>query len=231
MSEIIKIDENTYRIEDDMVRIFLLLGKKEALLVDTGMNLPNAGEIAKSLTDLPIKLVNTHGDRDHISGNKAFGQFYMSENERGNYYDKNGGVGELIPVSEGDIIDLGDRCLKVIDLPGHTPGSIALLDMDNHILIGGDAIQDGRIYMFGPMRNIDKYIESLNALWEKYGNEFDIVYPSHGTFPVNKDIIPKLIGGAKEIVDGKATGTKTNFFGNDIMVYDFDYAGFLCDIK
>ena len=44
----------------------------------------------------------------------------------------------IIPVKEGDIIDLGARPLEIIDNPGHTPGSIAILDINNRVLIGGD---------------------------------------------------------------------------------------------
>ena len=43
----------------------------------------------------------------------------------------------MIPLKEGDIIDLGDRPLEIIDNPGHTPGSIAILDVKNRVLIGG----------------------------------------------------------------------------------------------
>ena len=35
MSEIIQINDNTWRIEDGMVRFFLLAGTKEALLIDS----------------------------------------------------------------------------------------------------------------------------------------------------------------------------------------------------
>ena len=66
MTDIIKIDEKTYRIEDGMVRFFLLLGEKKALLIDSGMNTPEAKEIAESITSLSLELLNTHADRDHI---------------------------------------------------------------------------------------------------------------------------------------------------------------------
>ena len=54
MNEIIQMNENTCRIEDGMVRMFLLTGTKEALLVDSGVSAPNAKEIAESITDLPV---------------------------------------------------------------------------------------------------------------------------------------------------------------------------------
>ena len=85
MSEIIRIDESTTRIEDGHVRFFLLEGREKALLIDTGMTAADAKEIAESLTDLPVVLLNTHADRDHIAGNKVFDETYMSPAEEENY--------------------------------------------------------------------------------------------------------------------------------------------------
>ena len=65
-TEIIKINENSWRIEDSGVRFFLLTGEERALLVDSGRNIDNAREIAESLTTLPVMLVNTHADGDQI---------------------------------------------------------------------------------------------------------------------------------------------------------------------
>ena len=48
--QIIPIDAETWRIEDGMVRCYLLAGTERALLVDTGMTLKNAREIAEGLT-------------------------------------------------------------------------------------------------------------------------------------------------------------------------------------
>lgn len=46
------------------------------------------------------------------------------------------------PLREGDRIDLGDRRYRVLHLPGHTPGSIGLLDDAAGELFSGDAIDD-----------------------------------------------------------------------------------------
>jgi hypothetical protein len=51
-----------------------------------------------------------------------------------------------------------------------------------------------------------------------------------GRFPQKQNQIPKLIEGAKEIIDGKASGTIVDMFGTDVMLYKFPYAGFLCGI-
>lgn len=47
MAEIIKMNENTWRIEDGGVRCFLLEGKDKALLIDSGMTLPDARTLAE----------------------------------------------------------------------------------------------------------------------------------------------------------------------------------------
>ena len=229
MSEIIQMNENTWRIEDGMVRMFLLSGTKEALLVDSGMNTPNAKEIAESITELPVKLINTHADGDHIAGNEAFSEFYMHPKEEANYRFR-GKAGKIIPVQQGNVLDLGDRPLEIIDLPGHTPGSIGILDVKNKVLIGGDSIQDGRIFMFGEQRNLPDYIMSMEKL-SAYEGRFDEVYASHSTVSVKPDIIPKLIAGAKKILSGEATGEEIDMFGNSVMLYQFEFAGFLSERK
>ncbi len=229
MKNCIKIDENTWRIEDGSVRFYLLCGSQKAALIDTGMNYPEAKNLAESITSLPLILINTHADPDHISGNGAFKEFYMSPKEEKNYRAHKG-TGKILPVHEGDVIDLGERDLMIIDMPGHTPGSIAILDKKYRVLISGDSVQNSHIFMYGERRNLDQYIKSLRHL-AQFDSLYDQIYPMHGSFPVQKDLISKLIEGAQEIKDGKALAraTKVSIFGNNVTFYKFDYAGFLCN--
>ena len=228
MSEVIRINEETCRIEDEGVRFFLLTGKKKALMIDSGMNTRYARAICEELTDLPIELINTHGDRDHICGNGSFDKVYMSEAEKQNYIEA-GGRTKIVSVKEGDEFDLGERKLKIIDNPGHTPGSIAILDEKYRVLIGGDAIQDGTIYMFGKYRDIKRYVGSLRHI-KDFIREFDEIYPSHGSFPVYPEIIDKLILGATQIINRTVNGNIVEIHGHRVMKYEFPYAGFYCDL-
>ncbi|MBQ9332765.1 MAG: MBL fold metallo-hydrolase [Lachnospiraceae bacterium] len=225
MADIIRINDNTWRIEDGHVRFLLLCGSEKAALIDSGMNTPDAVQLVKAITGLPLILINTHADPDHISGNGAFDEFYMSPAEEENYREHNG-TGTLIPVKEGDVIDLGGRPLKIIDIPGHTPGSIAILDENYRILISGDTVQDGNIFMFGRFRDLDTYISSLRHLSE-YDGTYDEIYPMHGSFPVAPELVGKLITGAEEIRAGKAEGKVVDMFGTEVTLYKFPYAGFL----
>ena len=45
-------------------------------------------------------------------------------------------------LGEGDLVDLGDRRLRVLHLPGHSPNSIGLLDERDGLFFSGDAIYD-----------------------------------------------------------------------------------------
>ncbi|MBR3250575.1 MAG: MBL fold metallo-hydrolase [Erysipelotrichaceae bacterium] len=229
MSEVIRINEETYRIEDEGVRFFLLTGKNKAMMIDSGMNTRYAKAITEELTSLPIELLNTHGDRDHICGNGSFDKVYMSEAEKLNYIEA-GGRTSIISVKEGDVFDLGERTLKIIDNPGHTPGSIAILDEKYRVLIGGDAIQDGTIYMFGKYRNINLYVKSLRHI-KDFLKSFDVIYPSHGSFPVYPELIDKLIEGATSIINKQANGSIIELHGRKVIKYEFPYAGFYCDIN
>ncbi len=220
-----KIDEKTYQYDEDGVRFFLVIGEKKALLIDSGMQTRNAKELAQEITDLPIGLFNTHADIDHVGSNDEFDEIMMNPAELVNY-DKPCTWQNIIPVYDGDVIDLGGRELTAIALPGHTPGSTGLLDKESGAFFSGDPIQDGRIFMFGPMRNMSAYIHSLKRL-KQYERDIKNIYPCHGTAPVDFSIVDKLIDGAIRVEKGEVTPEKAERFGQTISVYDIGAAIFL----
>ena len=226
--EIFPINENSWRIEDSGVRCFLLTGSEKALLIDSGRELHTARDIAESLTDLPVMLLNTHADGDHTGSNDQFESFYMHPDEEA-HFRRGGRGGTIIPVREGDILDLGGRELRIIDLPGHTPGSIAVLDVGNRVLISGDPVQEhGRIFMFGAHRNMENYIRSLEHL-ETFTAEFDEIWPSHADIPISPALIRKLHDGALDVLDGKVAGSPVEVHGNQVIAYDLGFCTLLCD--
>ena len=225
--EIVQINAHTWRIEDGGVRFFLLEGDERALLIDSGMTAVDARDIAESLTDRPLSLLNTHADRDHIAGNARFDACYMHPDEAP-LYRRGGGSCVILPIREGDALDLGGRELRIIELPGHTPGSVAVLDVAARVLISGDPIQDGRIFMFGGHRDLRRYAESLDRLAARR-EDFDEIWPSHASIPVSPDLIPKLRDGARDILAGKLRGKTEEFHGQRIQAIDLGFATFLCD--
>lgn len=232
MSEqIVKLYENTWTVEDNGVRIFILAGTEKALIVDTGRTGIAIRDAARQVTDLPLMLLNTHADLDHIAGNDTFEEFYMHPSEAIVYHNIHHGKGKMLPVFDGDVLDLGGRTVQVIHVPGHTPGSITVLDPEERCLIGGDPIQeDGDIYMFGLHRDMEAYIAGLERLWTRE-EEFDFIYPSHAKRKIGKSVIRKLIKGAEDILAGKCTGTEKEVHGIKIMSVDVGVSRFLCDLN
>lgn len=225
--EVIKINDNTWRIEDNHhVRFFLLTGTKEALLIDSGMMVCNAREIAEELTNLPIRLLLTHADRDHVGSNAEFDTFYMHPSEAANYYNTQKMTGDFTPIEDGDQLDLGDRPLEIIAIPGHTPGSIAVLDVKNRVLISGDPIQDGMIFMFGVQREMHAYLKSLRKL-DAYRDRFDEIYPSHGSIPVKPELIDQLYDASVRMLNGEFAYEEAEFHGMKVRKYQVGVASFL----
>ena len=69
-------------------------------------------------------------------------------------------------VTEGDIVDLGDRHFEVLHLPGHSPGSIGLWEAETGTLFSGDAIYDGPLLDEIEGADIDVYVRTMKRLRE-----------------------------------------------------------------
>ncbi|MFD8778351.1 MBL fold metallo-hydrolase [Streptomyces sp. NPDC059916] len=76
-----------------------------------------------------------------------------------------------------DRIDLGDRALTVLHLPGHSPGSIALLDEADGTLFSGDVVYDDVLLDELPGSDREKYVHTMKRLREL---PVRIVRPGHG---------------------------------------------------
>ncbi|WP_222618567.1 MBL fold metallo-hydrolase [Nakamurella sp. PAMC28650] len=74
-------------------------------------------------------------------------------------------------------IELGGRTLTVLHLPGHTPGSIALLEETTGVLYAGDVIYDGYLIDDLPESDIAAYRQSMDVLANL---DVSVVHPGHG---------------------------------------------------
>ena len=227
-AQIIKINEHTYRIEDSFVRYFLLEGTERALLLDSGATSPDAKKIASSLTALPLSLLNTHGDGDHTAGNAAFETFMMhrADWDRMRIGERFPGCA-LQPVEDGQVIDLGDRPLRIIAIPGHTLGSVAMLDVRGRALFTGDSVQSGAIFMFGEHRDPSAFQSSLEKLLS-FRAEYDTVYPSHGEAALPGDYVQKVLNAWRMVLDGSITPREETMHGQTMHRYQAADCGFLC---
>jgi hydroxyacylglutathione hydrolase len=141
--------------------IFLFFGKDKAMLVDTGSR---NGNLAPSLqwviknwltrnsrTSIPLIVTHTHEHGDHTFGDKALQAlndpampitFIPAEVEAAQKFF---GIANW-PQDLGHI-DLGSRMIDVIPIPGHSKASIAFYDRNTGILLSGDTVYPGRLYV------------------------------------------------------------------------------------
>jgi glyoxylase-like metal-dependent hydrolase (beta-lactamase superfamily II) len=141
--------------------IFLIFGKDKAILIDTGSRngdlVPTLERTVKSWlarnkrTSIPLIVTHTHEHEDHTWGDKAIQAmtdpampvtFIPSEVE---VTKKFFGI-ESWPTDIGHI-DLGDRTIDVIPIPGHSAVSLAFYDHNTGVLLAGDTLYPGRLYV------------------------------------------------------------------------------------
>ncbi|HEX5903994.1 MAG TPA: MBL fold metallo-hydrolase [Actinomycetota bacterium] len=68
-------------------------------------------------------------------------------------------------LDEGDVLDLGERKLEVLHLPGHTPGEIGLWEDETGTLFSGDCVYESGVLLDElPESNIDDYVASMERL-------------------------------------------------------------------
>lgn len=165
--------ENTYIVYND---------KKEAFLIDPG-NMPEAETeiLANFIASKELKIQNillTHAHIDHIIGLQWAYDTYkvpvlihfqeIEILERGPFTAKNYGFffppfkGDIQHIKNGDKIQLGSDTFKVLDIPGHSPGSVAFYSENDEFVISGDALfmmSIGRTDLY--KGNYDQLISSI----------------------------------------------------------------------
>lgn len=121
----------------------------------------------------------------------------------------------------GYIFDLGGRRLEVVPLPGHTPGSIGLLDRVNRLLFSGDAVHSGQIWMqlpeSGPLEAFREMLLNLAPLRA----EFDWLLWGHAQDPAPAALIDDLIAGVEDVLAGRKQGQPHAWFGGEGLLIDF----------
>lgn len=226
----VELASGLFAIEEGGVRVFLVEGEGETLLIDTGFGGGDLKAFLSTVSPLPVtRLINTHADMDHVGRNDQFNSIWMHPAEFDRYCA--GGKRPLCnvhPLWEGDLVTIGQRTFEVILLSGHTPGSIALLDRANRILISGDTVQNDAVYMFGPGRNLPAYVHAIERL-ERMTDQFDLIYPSHGTLPVTTALLPLLKQGALDVMAGTVDALPPVREGMPCKLYDCGNVKFLYD--
>ena len=214
-ANIIQLRPNVHLIDDaGESTCYLITGRERALLVDTANGYEDLAEIVRSLTDLPVIVVNTHGHGDHIFGNAYFAEAWIHPADIGlaemfyGYAKKhmekyNLKPCPLKPLELGQIFDLGGVQLEVVDLKGHTAGSIGLLDKAGRILYTGDGLNTHLWMQLDHSLPMTTMLETFRTLKEKHSADFDHVAHGHAKELRGQEILDWMIQGCEDIVAGR----------------------------
>ena len=116
---------------------------------------------------------------------------YFNEEE---YYKQS--VGNLVPIEEGHIFDLGGITLEVIHVPGHTKGSIGLLYHEESIFYSGDSMNFSTWLFLPEACTVSTYIESIKKM---QNIDFTWIMFSHADVPFKKEVINDFLDLAENI--------------------------------
>ena len=214
-ANIIQIRPNVYLIDDaGDSTCYLITGSEYALLVDSVNGYEDLKAITKTLTDLPVIVVNTHGHGDHIYGNVYFEEAWLHPADFALYDQFFGYAKDIMeqnnlkpcPVKAleiGQIFDLGGVQLEVVDLSGHTAGSIGLLDKDARIIYTGDGLNTHLWMQLDHSLPISTMLETFRKLKAEHGQDFDYVAHGHTKVLRDKEILNWMIQGCEDILAGR----------------------------
>lgn len=200
------ITDGVYLIDDaGESTCYLICGTEKALLFDTANGQEDLQDIVRSLTDLPLIVVDSHGHPDHVFGNKYFSEAYLHPADRQiveSFLDEDNRRCRLLDIMYGQTFDLGGVTLEVVPLQGHTPGSIGLLEREKRLLFTGDAINTHLWMQLDHSLSIQTLKEMLMHLQAQYGGTFDKILHGHAREPKDACLVDVLLGACEELLSG-----------------------------
>ena len=163
------LDVNCYLVADESSR--------QAAIIDPGYYHPQLAKFIKEKELEPLYILLTHAHGDHFCGVPSFRKKYPSiqvaahpkeaellANGTINFSEEVSGrpVCETADlwVKEGDVLKLGGLSLRILETPGHSPGSISIL-ADNYLFSGDTLLRRsiGRCDL--PGGNLSQLLEAV----------------------------------------------------------------------
>jgi glyoxylase-like metal-dependent hydrolase (beta-lactamase superfamily II) len=232
--------------QEEEVISYLIVGKKQALLFDTGMGISNIKNLVEGLTQLPVSVINSHTHNDHVGDNWRFNRIFgldtafTRENAKGSKADAQAEIGPEsicgpLPAGfdaaayatrpfhitdwlhGGEKIDLGGRVLQVVATPGHTPDSISLWDAANGLLFTGDMYYPGPIFLYRPETDLDAYEASIQKM---AAFKAKLLLPAHNVPVAAPADLLRVLAAMRQARSGKIKPVKA---GNK---WEYKFQGF-----
>ena len=214
---------------------YLIVGRKQALLFDTGMGISDLRSLTAELTKLPIIVLNSHTHDDHVGDNWQFTTVYGMDTDftrKNASGSRDDAQAEITPdqicgtlpkgfdpknyatkpwkitayIQDGARFDLGGRTIEVIATPGHTPDAISLIDRANGLLFTGDTYYPAPIWLFRPETDFKAYAASISRL-NALVPYVKVVLGAHNVPVASPNELTRLVLAFAAMRSGKVTPT------------------------
>lgn len=107
-------------------------------------------------------------------------------------------------LSDGYVVDLGDRSLRALATPGHSPDHVALVLEPDGYLFAGDAVSTGAIYVQWPESDLASFARSVDRLASLTG-DIDVVLVHHWLrYMALPSFLDDVAHGVTELLSGRA---------------------------
>lgn len=152
--------------------LYLLFGQNRALLVDTGAEhgvirptvdrVVNAWLAAHHRDHLPLIVAHSHSHGDHIAADASFRErpdttvIGLTPADVASFFGIRSWPKDVVT------FDLGGRALNIIPTPGHQAAHIMIYDPQLKIMLSGDALYPGRLYV--PVNHMDEARAGIDHL-------------------------------------------------------------------
>jgi len=215
---------------------YLVTGRQRAVLIDTANGWVDMNALCRELTPLPVTVVNTHGHCDHIFGNVYFQEAHLHPADF-SVHDQHFAFpqmreamekygfkpAKLIPLAIGETFDLGGFTLETVPMPGHTAGSVGLLDREHRILFSGDGANPHIWMQLPESLPVQTLRDTLAALKREHGAEFDWLLTGHASALEPAAIVDGLLKGCDHLLAGQRGEDRPyRWFGGECRAHRYD---------
>jgi glyoxylase-like metal-dependent hydrolase (beta-lactamase superfamily II) len=231
------LDDHTYALSEPKYWqqnvSYLLIGKRRALLFDTGPGIYSIREQVKQVTSLPIVAIPTHLHFDHVGDLPEFTDVRLmdipgmrSEVRQGYFVESQDQYQLRTPfkvrvhgwLHDGQAIDLGGRTVRIVRTPGHTPDSLSVVDEGGRRLFIGDLANRMATLYAVPGSDVKDAAASLQHLL-RLGSADAQAYEAHAEAPVTHAELEQLSAGISRIAANQSPFTQICMGGTPMRRY------------
>lgn len=255
-----QLEENIYRLREKnsftSVDAYLVIGTERAVMIDGLEKSDGMYDIVKKITDKPVCMIVTHGHPDHAGkGMQEFMeegcQIYVSPKDLymlEAMYGSKLKYENLCELKEGMEFDLGSTLLRIMNMPGHTQGSVLVYMEKEKVLFSSDAIGSGGLWMqlkesssltdyLCELQKLEKFLEK-NAPVKIYPGHSEQIHPyiEKDQQYLDIDYVRELIEMTSDIIAQRLVGDRVEIPMNEMkgievrsakrkLVWDYCYDG------